>query len=100
MKNKSKYQVVVFMTEWCPHCASMKQYSWTDQSVLESMKKYHGSKPAYIICNKPQNRHLVEEFDIEKYPTVVIMDEDHNIKKRANNMSPEDLVEFLEQFNG
>ncbi len=64
------------------------------------MKQYHGGKPAYIVCNKPQNRHLVEEFDIERYPTVVIMDEDHNIKKRANNMSAEDLQEFLEEFNG
>lgn len=97
---KNKHQVVVFVTEWCPHCKNMRKFSWTDEKVVQSMKQYHGGKPAYIVCNKPQNRHLVEEFDIERYPTVVIMDEDHNIKKRANNMSPEDLVDFLENFNG
>lgn len=48
----------------------------------------------------PQNRPLVDEFKIERYPTVVIMDEDHNIKKRANNMGPEEVVEFLDEFNG
>ena len=98
--NKQKHQVVVFITEWCPHCKTMRQTSWVDQNVLNSLKQYHGGKPAYIACNKPQNRYLVDEFNIEKYPTVVIMDEDHNIKKRANNMSPEDLVQFLDEFNG
>ena len=98
--NKQKHQVVVFMTEWCPHCKTIKQLTWQDDKVISSVKPYHNSKPAYIMCNKPQNRHLVDEFDIERYPTVVIMDEDHNIKKRANNMSPEDLVDFLENFNG
>ena len=98
--SKKKHQVVVFITEWCPHCKNMRQHSWTDQRVVESMTKYHGGKPAYILCNKPQNRPLVEEFSIEKYPTVVIMDEDHAIKKLAHNMSADDLLEFLEKFNG
>ena len=98
--NRKNHQVVVFITEWCPHCKTMKQTSWKDQRVLECMKSYHGKKPAYILCNKPQNRPLVDEFDIERYPTVVIMDENHNIKKRAHNMSADDLLEFLEEFNG
>ena len=97
---KKNHQIVVFITEWCPHCKNMREYSWTDQNVIKSAAQYHGSKPAYIVCNKPQNRYLVEEFDIERYPTVVIMDENHKIKKRAHNMSAEDLLEFLEQFDG
>tara|TARA_R110002020_G_scaffold4233_1_gene18843 strand:- start:7779 stop:8081 length:303 start_codon:yes stop_codon:yes gene_type:complete len=100
MKNHKNHQVVVFMAEWCPHCASMKKYVWTDEKVKQALNEFHNSKPAYIICSKPQNRHLVEEFGIERYPTVVIMDEDHTIKKRANNMDSAELVEFLEDFNG
>lgn len=98
--NKNKYQVVVFMAEWCPHCKNMKNNVWTNEKVVDSMGKYHGKKPAYVLCSKPQNRYLVEEFDIEKYPTVVIMDENHSIQKRANNMSSEELVQFLDEFNG
>jgi len=41
-KNKSKHQVVVFMAEWCPHCVSMKRHVWTDPTVIEAMKDYHG----------------------------------------------------------
>lgn len=98
MKKKDKHQVVVFTTDWCPHCTHMREHVWTEINVIDAVKSYHNKGPAFVVCNKPQNRHFVTEFDIEKYPTVVIMDEDHNIKKKANNMSPEDLVLFLEDF--
>ena len=97
IKNKSKHQVVVFMAEWCPHCTSMKKYVWTDPTVVEAMQDYHGGKPAFVMTTKTQNRHLVDEFEIEKYPTVVIMDENHNIVKKANNMPPEEVVIFLKE---
>tara|TARA_Y100000401_G_scaffold69949_1_gene56077 strand:- start:4795 stop:5094 length:300 start_codon:yes stop_codon:yes gene_type:complete len=96
----SNHQVVVFIAEWCPHCKQMKDNVWTDNTVVKSVKRFHGGKPAFVVCSRPQNRYLVDEFEIEKYPTVVIMDEDHNIKKRANNMNSSDLVEFLDEFNG
>lgn len=98
MSKKKKHQVVVFVTEWCPHCQHMKEHTWTDPSVIKAVKAYHSGKPAFIVCNKPQNRKFVSEFEVERYPTVVIMDEDHNVAKKANNMSPEDLVQFLEDF--
>jgi thioredoxin-related protein len=99
MSKKNKYQVVVFMTAWCPHCKSMKQHTWPNDSVKNAISQYHNGKPAFVLCDKPQNRYLVDEFDIERYPTVVIMDEDHNIKKRANNMSPDELVTFLNEVD-
>tara|TARA_B100000287_G_scaffold373549_1_gene372794 strand:+ start:2422 stop:2721 length:300 start_codon:yes stop_codon:yes gene_type:complete len=97
--DKSNLQVVVFMTTWCPHCKNMKNHTWSNDSVKNAVIPYHNSKPAFILCDKPQNRYLVDEFEIEKYPTVVIMDEDHNIKKRANNMSSEELVSFLDTLD-
>jgi hypothetical protein len=78
----------------------MKENVWPDERVAKAVSLYHGSEPAFITCNKPQNRPLVDEFSIERYPTVVIMDENHIIKKRANNMDSGELVEFLENFNG
>ena len=98
--NASRHQVVVFVAEWCPHCKHMKDNVWTEENVLNSMKRFQNSKPAFVVCSRPQNRHLVDEFEIEKYPTVVIMDEDHNVKKKANNMPAEDVVKFLDEFNG
>ena len=94
--DKQNLQVVVFMTTWCPHCKIMKEHTWTNDSVKKAIMPYHKGKPAFLLCDKPQNRYLVDEFAIEKYPTVVIIDEDHNIRKKANNMSPDELVNFLD----
>ena len=97
--DKKNLQVVVVMTTWRPHCKNMKNHTWSNDSVKNAVVPYHNSKPAFILCDKPQNRYLVDEFKIEKYPTVVIMDEDHNIKKRANNMSSDELVSFLDTLD-
>jgi thiol-disulfide isomerase/thioredoxin len=94
--DKKNLQVVVFMTTWCPHCKIMKEHTWTNDSVKKAIMPYHKGRPAFLLCDKPQNRYLVDEFAIERYPTVVIIDEDHNIRKKANNMSPDELVSFLD----
>jgi len=97
-QKKSSHQVVVFVTQWCPHCQRMRQETWPDNTVIEAIKPYHNNGPAFVDLSTPQNRHLVPEFQIDRYPTIVIMDEERNIKKRGNNMSAEDLVEFLKDF--
>ena len=97
-QNKSSHQVVVFVTEWCPHCKRMQEETWPNEDVQQAVGYYHRGKPAFVDLSTPQNRYLVDEFKIGRYPTVVIMDEEREIKKQANNMSPEELVEFLEDF--
>jgi len=98
MPKKSKHQVVVFTAEWCPHCQAMLEDVWTSEQVKKTVSSYHGGKEAVVVCSKPQNRPLVDQFDIQSYPTIVIMDSDRNIKKRGKNMSEEELVEFLNDF--
>ena len=95
---KKKHQIVVFVTNWCPHCKQMKDQVWTDGKVVKASKAYHGGKPHFLFLDNPENQHLISEFQIERYPTVVIMDEEHNVKKKANNMPPEELVTFLEEI--
>jgi thiol-disulfide isomerase/thioredoxin len=95
---KKKHQIVVFITNWCPHCQQMKHQVWTDQEVIKASKPYHGSKPMFLLLDKPENQYLISEFKIERYPTVIIMDEDRNVKKQGNNMPPEELVEFLKEL--
>ena len=97
--SKKDHQIVVFVADWCPHCTHMVDHVWTDTDFKQAVGLYHNSEPAFITCTKPQNRYLVQEFDLDRYPTVVIMDEDRTIRKRANNMGPDELVEFLENFD-
>ena len=50
--------------------------------------------------DKPGNEYLSEQFEIEAFPTVVIMDEKREIFKRAHNMDVEETINFLEEFDG
>ncbi len=96
--DKKDLQVVVFVTSWCPHCKNMKNNVWTNGDVLKRVEPYFEGKPAIVSVDQPGMEYLSQQFEIEAFPTVVIMDEDHNVAKKANNMSPEDLVQFLEDF--
>ena len=37
MKKKGKYQVVVFTTDWCPHCTHMRDHVWTEGNVIDAL---------------------------------------------------------------
>ena len=100
MDKKDAFQVVVFVASWCPHCKGMRQEVWTKKSVLEASKNYHGGRAAIIQVDKPGNEYLSEQFELEAFPTVVIMDEHRDIFKRAHNMDAEETISFLEEFDG
>ena len=100
IKSKDRFQIVVFVASWCPHCKGMRQEVWTKKDVLKSSSNYHGGKPAIIQVDKPGNEYLSEQFDIEAFHTVVIMDEEREIFKRAHNMDVEETIKFLEEFDG
>jgi thiol-disulfide isomerase/thioredoxin len=100
MDKKDAFQVVVFVASWCPHCQGMRQEVWTKTDVLKASKAYHGGKAAIIQVDTPGNEYLSEQFEIEAYPTVVIMDEKREIFKRAHNMDADETINFLEEFDG
>ena len=97
--DKKSLQVVVFVASWCPHCQGMKKEVWTDEKVLDSVRPFFDSTPAIIQVDKPGNEYLSQQFDIEAYPTVVIMDENRKIFKRAKNMTGEETIAFLEEID-
>ena len=97
---KEAFQVVVFVASWCPHCRGMRQEVWTKKDVLKASKAYHGGQAAIIQVDKPGNEYLSEQFKIEAFPTVVIMDEKREIFKRSHNMDAEETINFLEEFDG
>ena len=98
--DKKDFQIVVFVASWCPHCQGMKQEVWTKESVLEAAKAFHDSKPAINQVDAPGYEFLNQQFEIEAYPTVVIMNEDREVFKRAHNMDMEETIKFLEEFDG
>ena len=49
---KKKHQIVVFVTNWCPHCQQMKHQVWTDKEVVKAAKPYYGGKPMFLFLDK------------------------------------------------
>ena len=97
--DKKDLQVVVFVASWCPHCKGMRDQVWTNDTVLKSVEPYFEGKPAIVPVDKPGNENLSQQFDIESYPTVVIMDEERKVFKRAKNMTCEETIKFLEEID-
>jgi thioredoxin-like negative regulator of GroEL len=95
--DKKDLQVVVFVTSWCPHCKDMRNNVWTDSEVLKRVESYFEGRPAIIQVDQPGNEYLSQQFEIEAFPTVVIMDEARKIHKRAKNMTSEETIKFLEE---
>ena len=77
----------------------MRKEVWADEKVLDAVKPFFDAQPAIIQVDKPGNEYLSQQFDIESYPTVVIMDESRNIHKRKGNMTVEETIEFLEEID-
>ena len=98
--DKKNLQVVVFVTSWCPHCKNMKNNVWTNGDVLKRVEPYFEGKPAIVSVDQPGMEYLWQQFQIEAFPTVVIMDEDRKVHKRAKNMTAEQTIEFLENIDG
>ena len=97
--DKKDLQVVVFVTSWCPHCKNMKDSVWTAQTVLQSVEPYFEGTPAIVPVDKPGNEYLSQQFNIEAFPTVVIMDESRKVLKRAKNRTKEETITFLEEID-
>ena len=72
---------------------------WSDQTVLQSVEPYFEGTPAIVPVDKPGNEYLSQQFNIEAFPTVVIMDESRKVLKRAKNMTKEETIKFLEEID-
>ena len=88
---KSQYTILEFGAKWCDSCKKMKS-SWRDSRVKNELKKYHRS--GYIDIDKYPN--LAVQFGVDSIPTVLIVDSNGRVLKRAiGYMSADQLYQFL-----
>jgi thioredoxin-like negative regulator of GroEL len=82
--------VITFLyTDWCSYCRQMEQTTFKDPLVIEEM----ASDYTWLRLNAekdPDGISLRQEFDVNGYPTYLILDEDGNEVDRLQGYIPSD----------
>lgn len=83
-------ELYLFMVDWCPHCKETKE-------VWEKFKQdYKSDKYAIVFkeidCDEKEN--LANNFNIEEYPTIVLVNNDKKYYYDAN-IRPDTLNKFI-----
>lgn len=67
-----KPMIVFFYTDWCGFC---QRFAPTFDKITKSSQIKKNFAVAYVNCENPQNAKTVEEYGIEGFPTVFVVDE-------------------------
>ena len=62
-------KVLMFGTEWCPHCIEAKP-------KFNELAKKHNKNITYEFIDCEKNPEIEANYQIKEYPTFIIIDED------------------------
>jgi thioredoxin-related protein len=96
-KQENKLVMVDLFTEWCHWCQELEKKVYPDARVVRLVREGFVA----VKVDGEQNRKLVEQFKVEGYPTVVILEPGGSEIKRITGYEPAevfaaDLAEALE----
>jgi thiol-disulfide isomerase/thioredoxin len=95
-ENQKNVQLMLFSTNWCPHCKSMKP-SWETIKNKYENKLINGYLVEFIDVDctqdSPQTSKLMDEYKVEGYPTIILVKDSQPI-----NFDAKPTEETLNQF--
>ena len=65
-----KPMVVFFYTDWCGFC---QRFAPTFHKIVKSKEIKKNFGIAYVNCEKTENQKLMEEYEIQGFPTVFVV---------------------------
>ena len=88
---EGKVLFVDFETEWCGPCHVMDEWVYTADSVVDAASSFVSVK-----VDGDEHPELKERFMVEGYPTMLVVDADGTVMRRAAGyMSVDEMTEFL-----
>jgi thiol:disulfide interchange protein len=85
--------LVDFSADWCPPCIAMKHDVWPNDAVEDAVI---GSYVPLLI-DIDRDGVVAERYGVEAIPTVLMLDADGQVVRRANFLSATGLTQFLEE---
>ena len=79
---KQKPVVVFFYADWCGFCQRFAPTFYKVTKDREIKKKF---AVAYVNCDKPENRGYMEQFNVQGFPTVYVINNDRSKVQLENN---------------
>ena len=70
-KATKKPMVVFFYTDWCGFC---QRFAPTFHKAVTSKEIKKNFAVAYVNCDYPENRKAMQEYKVEAFPTVFVID--------------------------
>lgn len=77
-----KPMLVLFYADWCGFC---QKFAPTFHKVAKDAKIKSNFAIAYVNCDAPENQKFVQEYGIQAFPTVFVVDKDGNKTPLDNN---------------
>lgn len=86
--SEGKYVLIDFYTDWCGYCDDMDDTTYTDPDVVSKSANF-----VLIKVDGDDREDIVDDYNVNGYPTTVFLDSSGNEVHRVVGYSPPD--EFL-----
>lgn len=91
----SKPILLVFTASWCPPCQVMKHEVWTDLAVQKSAESQY--VPVLLDIDLPENRPASGHYGVTSIPTILVLNPQGEVIRRASVMDASETLAFLQQ---
>ncbi|MCD8025274.1 MAG: thioredoxin domain-containing protein [Candidatus Gastranaerophilales bacterium] len=87
--------IVWFYTDWCGFCQKLAP---TFKKVTKSSEIKNKFAVAYVNCENPENKKLMEEYNVEGYPTVYLVNGEKKELVSSLNLFARDAKDSLKSL--
>lgn len=96
----NKIKVVLVYADWCGHCKRYIQSKMFDEKLANELK--NNSKYSNVTIQKinyDENKDFAEKYNINSFPTIIVIKDDNNSKKFEGNRDDlNELISFIDSM--
>lgn len=93
-EKKEKPIIVFFYTDWCGFC---QKFAPTFAKVVKSKEIKKNYAIAYVNCENPDNRELMEKYEVKGFPTVFVINGEEKTQLDNHKFFTPDAIEKVKE---